>query len=372
MIRIFSVILLASCSILAALPEGISFTPYGMAQYRLRYEFVSVVKDNESRSSGSYLNMIGYKAGLKASFDKVMFQFEIGNDWGSTEIVNAENYNYLKRRDSYYPYFSLAFFHWDPGFMHIQGGIVPVKGTSVTDLLAASLYNKGINYKGAPQTPWSVITNGSMQGLRIGAPLSKNDFKIGFDFFTTVISQRAADLKEDFVTNADGVLFMLELPIAYKSLTILPQFIAIPYRKYDKINKEKDHEFMGGIEGGIKVNDAFSLRFGYGFAAFNQNVLSDTSSSESVQTKQIGMNGGIGSTISIGPGKLDVDLRIGYDEDLKTEKDREVFPFLDSKYTWALNKHFSIAPRLRIFVTTTEKEITTVKTRPELMFTGSF
>ncbi len=377
MIQTALVILLFSFSVFAALPENFSFTPYGMAQYRLRYEFLSVKSDGKSTSSGNYYNTIGYKAGMKASVNsQVDFQFEIGNDWGATEAVSLDNSNLTNSRAALYPFFSLAFFRWDPGYMHIQAGRVPVKGTSVTDILGISLQRsnsgKDIRYESCSHQPWVASTNGTIDGLRIGAPISKKDFKLGVDLFTTVITQRIAPLSEDFLKNADGVMIMVEIPMSYKGLTLLPQFIAIPYRNYDRIAKEKDHELMGGFQGDIKINPAFSLRFGYGFAVFYQNVLSDSSSVKDVAIKQIGMNAGVGTSLEIGPGKLDLDLKIGYDDDRESQMDKQYFPYIEALYSWVLNKHFSIIPRLRIFITSAETEKTTVRSRPELIFSGSF
>ncbi len=377
MVQAALVILLFTFSLFAALPENLSFTPYGMAQYRLRYEFLSEKYDGKKTSSGNYSNTIGYKVGLKAQVhSQVDFQFEIGNNWGSTEGVSIDNTNMLNNRSDLYPYFSLAFVRWNPGYMQIQAGRVPIKGTPVTDILGVSLQKtnsgKEIRYDASSHMPWVASTNGSLDGLRIGAPISKKEFKLGVDLFTTVITQRKAPLSEDFMKNADGVMVMLEFPMSYKSLNLLPQFIMIPYRNYDRINKEMDNEMMGGIQGDVKVNQTLSLRFGYGFVVFNQNVLSDSSSVNDVAVKQLGMNGGVGTSIAVGPGKLDLDFKIGYDDDLETSMDKQVFPYIETLYTWVLNKHFSIRPRLRIFITTTETEKTTVKSRPELIFNGSF
>jgi hypothetical protein len=166
-------------------------------------------------------------------------------------------------------------------------------------------------------------------------------------------------------------MIMVEIPMSYKGLTLLPQFIAIPYRNYDRIAKEKDHELMGGFQGDIKINPAFSLRFGYGFAVFYQNVLSDSSSVKDVAIKQIGMNAGVGTSLEIGPGKLDLDLKIGYDDDRESQMDKQYFPYIEALYSW-FSTHFSIIPRLRIFITSAETEKTTVRSRPELIFSGSF
>ena len=167
MIQSALVILLFSFSVLAALPEDFSFTPYGMAQYRLRYEFLSEKYDGKTISSGNYFNTIGYKVGLKASVNsQVDFQFEIGNDWGSTEAVSVDNSNMTKNRADLYPFFSLAFVRWNPGYMHIQAGRVPVKATSVTDILGISLQRsnsgKDIRYESCSHQPWVASTNGTM------------------------------------------------------------------------------------------------------------------------------------------------------------------------------------------------------------------
>jgi hypothetical protein len=80
----------------------------------------------------------------------------------------------------------------------------------------------------------------------------------------------------------------------------------------------------------------------------------------------------VGSSLQIGPGKLDLDLKIGSDDDRETQMDKQIFPYIETLYTWVLNKHFSVRPRLRDFITTTETEKTVVRSRPELIFNGSF
>jgi len=377
MIQTTLMILLFSFSVFAALPENFSISPYGMTQYRLRYDFLSEKTDGKYISSGNYSNTIGYKVGVKATVNsQVDFQFEIGNDWGSTEEISVDNSNMTNNRANLFPYFSLAFVRWNPGYMHIQAGKIPIKGTSVTDILGISLQRsnngKKVRYESCSHQNWVTSTNGALDGLRIGAPISKNEFKLNVDLLTTVITQRTASLGYDFPKNADGVMVMLEFPMSFKSLSLLPQFIAIPYRNYDRIAKEKDHELMGGLQGDIKISQSFSLRFGYGFAVFYQNVLSDTSSAKDVAIKQVGMNGGVGTSLTTGQGKWDLDLKIGSDDDREAQLDKQIFPYIETLYTWALNKHFSIIPRIRIFITTTETEKKIVKSRPELIFNGSF
>ncbi|NLD98935.1 MAG: hypothetical protein GX640_03605 [Fibrobacter sp.] len=370
MFKTLSTVLLSAVTVFSALPEGMSFTPYGMAQYRFRYEFTNKNLSEEASSMGNYYNTIGYKIGLKAVLnEQVSAQFELGNDWGSTEKIDASAYNYTGIRKALAPFFSLAYVKWDPGYLHIEAGIIPVKGTSVTDILGVSL-TKG-NYQLSSHIPWLANTNNSMQGFRIGAPISKGNFKFGVDLMTSIIKQRTETVKEEFASNNNSIMIMADFPMSIAGLSLTPQFIAIPFRNYDKIMNVADHEFMGGLEGNYKVNDGVSFKFGFGFAAFAQNVTSDTTSKDSIVRKDIGTNGGIGSTIKLGSGKLDIELRIGSQEDKELDDNLTLYPFVDLKYGWAVNKYFVITPRVRLFVSAAENN-TTIATRPEIMFTGSF
>lgn len=365
-------VLISVLSSLASLPEGMSFLPYGSVQFRFRYDYLTESIESVTSSSGNYSNTIGYKVGLKAAINpQTKFQFEIGNDWGSTEAISIDKGHYLGRR-SLSPYFSLAYMQWDPGYMHIEFGRVPVKGTHLTDILGMSIYKEKKNYKTTSHLPWISTTNGSLDGFRIGAPISKDEFKFGIDLFTSIMTQRNANLDKDFLQNADGVLIMMELPLSYKRLNLLPQIAAIPYRNYDKVHKEKDHEFMGGVDGSFKINGDVSLRFGYSAAIFKQNVTSDSTSSNDIVKKQVGMNGGIGSTVKLGAGKLDLDFKIASDDNMEIDNDKEFYPYIDARYSIPFNKYFSMMPRIRMFITSTENDVTTIKSRPELIFTGSF
>jgi hypothetical protein len=366
------ILIFAALTITAAqLPKEMSFKPYGLVQYRLRYDFLYNDVSDVTTSSGSYSNTISYKVGLKATLnDKVSTQFELGNDWGATETTDALSSNFYKKRNFYSPWFSLAFLRFDPGFLHIEAGIVPVNSTTTADLLGASLYNNK-NYTAAAHLPWIVITNSSIQGLRLGAPILKGDFKFGIDVLTSVISQRPVVAKDDFNINADALMVMVDLPVSYKIFKLSPQFIALPYRNYDKIKKEKDTEFMAGFDCGIQANKSLSLRFGYAVAVFEQNVINDTASGETVQTDRIGMIGGLGLTAIFGPGKLDFDVKLSSDNNLKIDNSKILYPYLDLIYAIKLNKYFAITPRIRMFITSKEDNLRII-TRPDLIFNTAF
>lgn len=371
MLKVFSTVLVSALALSAAIPEGMSFTPYGMSQYRLRYEFINKKTNDVTTSSGNYYNAIGYKMGLKATLNQqVSAQFEIGNDWAATEKVDASLYNYPGTRKALSPIFTLACVKWDPGYLHVEIGIIPVKGTSVTDILGGSLA-KG-NYQEVSFSNWATNSNNSMQGFRIGAPLVKGDFKFGIDLMTSIIKQRTVSTMDQFKSNNDAIMIMADFPISIAGLSLIPQFIAIPYRNYSKVGNVADNEFMVGFEGNYKVNDAVSFKFGFGFAIFAQNVTSDTTSKDTLVRKDVGTNGGIGSTIKVGPGKLDVELRIASQENNVLKDNLTLYPYVDLKYGWAVNKYFVIMPRVRLFVTTEANDNLTIKTRPEVIFTGSF
>lgn len=375
--KLLSILLFSALTISAAqLPEDMSFKPYGLAQYRLRYDFQYNNNSDVITSSGSYSNTVSYKIGLKATLnDKVSTQFEIGNDWAATEATDVLSSNFFKKRSNLSPWFSLAFLRFDPGFLHIEAGIVPVSSTASTDILGASLYNNKI-YKGAAHLPWIVITNSSTQGLRLGAPILKGDFKFGIDVLTSVISQRPVAATADFETNADALMFLIDLPISYKILKLSPQFIALPYRNYDKIKKEKDSEFIAGIDCGIQASKSLSLRCSYAVAVFEQNVINDSTgqgigSQETVHTDRIGMIGGLGLTALFGPGKLDFDIKVSSDNNLKIDNSKILYPYLDLIYAIKLNKYFAITPRVRMFITS-KKDNLSIITRPDLIFNTAF
>ena len=281
----------------------------------------------------------------------------------------------------------MAYALWDPGCFHIATGIIPVKGTALLDLLAVSmLYDR--SYKNAAHTSWGNITNLSQTGLRIGMPIMKNDFKFGVDIMAAIVQNRAAILGIDTMNiNFPAWEFLLEAPLTVKGVTITPQIFVIPYRSFNKVTNMGDFEYGTGIDFGLKVNDAMKFRAGFGIAQnsnFNSNGPNDTVFDDpfdptgklKVEKKpfiRLGTNSKVGSTIMVGPGKIDIDLALSSDYDGKDSTVKDFYPFADLKYGWSANKNFIVMPRLRLFFifpkTSGDYKLTT---RPELIFTGSF
>lgn len=351
--------------------SGPVITPYGMAQYRLRYEIIDSVPPSPSQSymSNTYSNWIGYKMGVKAQMNKEFsMQLEIGNDWAYTDGVNDSVYTYSKRDLSMTPWFSLAYAQWDPGYMHILAGIVPTRETAIYDLLGNSLlFNKKYTY--ASQVPWAVITNSGMPGLKAGAPILNGQFKLGVDLMTSIIDSRTMKLipSDDFKSSRSAAGLMLDVPMSIMALSLTPQFIYISDRSYNPTTGKGDPEIIGGLDAGYKLSPTVTFRAGFGYAT---NGTKDVSA---IDTEEVGMNGNIGTTMIVGPGKFDLDLNYSTNENTQQSDSKISYQFVDLKYSLNLNKYFVVTPRVRWFSNTyASSDLLYWKLRPELIFTGAF
>ena len=372
----------------AVAPAPTAITWYGMAMFRLREEIVTnTMTDGSTEQSATYVNQLGYKIGAKVKpNDQVSLQFELGNDWCGTDEVDGIPGNYLGKRNPYTPWFSLAFVQWDPGYMHIAAGIIPVRETALMDLLGVSiLYNK--IYAKASQLQWGVLTNFSQTGLRLGAPILKEEFKLGVEAMSAVIEQRPSITGLDTMKfNSSAIEYLLEVPMSCKTLSAVPQVFVIPNRSFNKKTQNGNIEVGAGADIGYKMNDAVSFRAGFAYAQ-NSNDNSyragdsvavdpfDATKGNKPDTafERSGINVTLGSSIMAGPGKLDVDLNLSTDKNAKNPDIDDIYEFVDLKYGWMLNKNFIIMPRLRLFIA--EPKVTfdsKLTTRPELIFTGSF
>jgi hypothetical protein len=376
---------------------ALDITWYGMAMLRFREEIVINYKKGVSsmyttpdtvEAASTLSQRLAYKFGAKIKPNKdLLMQFELGNDWVGTEDVLGMPGNYLGKRGGLYPWFSLAYALWDPGYLHVGVGIIPVKRTVLLDLLGVSLlYNR--TYRNAAHLTWGDITNLSQTGLRIGAPILKDDFKLGTDLMIAVVQQRPAIVGKDTMKiNYPAWEFLLELPMEAAGLTLTPQVFAIPYRSFNKVTKKGDFEYGAGVDFGYKINDNVKLRAGFGMAQnsnYNSNgdndtVLTDPLLSgsgtriERTAFLRLGTNSNIGTTIKIGPGKLDFDFNFSSDYNAKDTNVEDIYPFVDLKYGWSVNKNFVIMPRCRLFFSYPKAAYASkLTTRPEIIFVGSF
>jgi hypothetical protein len=391
----------------AAAPAAPAMAWSGMAMLRLRDEIVTNYRgDGKALENGNMSYQIAYKLGVKVKpNDDVMLQFEIGNDWYATEEVSGIPGNYWTKRNPMTPWFDLAYVQWDPKFMHIIAGIIPVKGSAMMDLLGVSAF-LGRTYKKAAHIPWGVVTNFSQTGLRMGAPIVKGDVSFGVDATASVFEMRKiATGLDTFKLNPIAVDFQLDLPLTVQALTVTPQAFVIPNRSYNMATGKSDLEFGAGFDLGYKLNDGIVFRAGFGYARNsnrnscqkdangNYNTIwdyyadpefmstkNDTVNKivDSVLFDRWGTNLNVGTTVKLGPGKLDFDFNLSNEQNMYNTNIDDWYPFFDLKYGWALNKNFIIMPRIRLFFTEPKAAVAGVKynnmlnSRPELIFTGVF
>ncbi|MGA2507967.1 MAG: hypothetical protein ABSF80_10875 [Chitinispirillaceae bacterium] len=376
-------------------PAGIQATFYGMGMFRLReVVYSNSRKDGGTESATDYQDKLAYKIGVKVKVnEEVSGQFEIGNDWYATETVDAINYGNLvsssttgTHRD-YNPYFSLAYMKWNPGCLFMDVGIIPMPGTSLLDLIGNGMIwgaTSGHAYQMAAHIPWGVITNFSIPGVRLGVPILKDDFKLGINVTSTVLQERKVVPKVDslFQKNNSCIMLMADVPMSSGALTVKPTFLINLNRFYkdsiliDMRNK-KDNEIGAGLEMGYKISDDACLRLGFGYAHMANT---NTWSAGETVVNETGMNGDIGTTIAMGPGKLDFDFDLSTDANnnkvIGTDSARVLYPFVDVKYGWAVNKNFIIMPRTRLFFTRPAKSDAVYKSKfytwPEIMLFGTF
>jgi hypothetical protein len=348
----------------------LSFTPYGLSQFRLRYDFNINNKNDTIAKSGNYSNRIAYKFGVNIKADdQTTFNFEIGNDWASTEEVTGDSGVYKQ----YKPYVHLAAVNWDPGYMHIRTGIIPVKGTALLDLIGRSIDKNKKNYGEAGHINWAITTDNSLIGLNTGVPILKDDFKLGIEFTTVVLeSRKVAAVVDGFRRNASSVALFFNVPMSAGGLSLNPQLIITPSSNLSTDpdgKKHRDPEIGGGLDANYKINDAALITAGFGIAHIsNENSRTGTTA----EYDRTGINATVGTVIKLGPGKLNFDFNISFNDDSKKEDSLQMFPFIDLKYGWSINKYFSIMPRIRGFWYIYPDDRINTLLRPEIIFTGSF
>jgi hypothetical protein len=392
----------------AVAPASPLLTWNGLAMFRLRDEIVSNFRgDAKTAENGNFSGQIAYKLGVKVKpNDQVMLQFEIGNDWYATEEVEGLPGNYWTKRNPMTPWFDLAYVQWDPGYMHILAGIIPVKGSAMMDLLGVSTF-LGRTYKKAAHIPWGVVTNFSQTGLRMGAPIIKEGpVTLGVDATASVYEMRKIATGLDTMKlNPVAMDFQLDIPVTVQALTVTPQAFIIPNRSYNMSSGKSDLEFGAGFDLGYKLNDGIAFRAGFGYARnsnrnscqkdangnyntmfdyygdpFFMSTKNDTVNKivDSVLFDRWGTNLNVGTTVKLGPGKLDFDFNLSNEQNMYNTNIDDWYPFFDIKYGLALNKNFILMPRIRLFFTEPKAAVGGVKynnmlnSRPELIFTGVF
>lgn len=383
-----SCVFLLSLLVSSTLAE-LSITPYGLVQYRLRAKINTAFDDESSATALDYFNTFSYYAGMKVGIDQQLsLQFQIGNDWVAVENVSwAANRMPFPTRTPLPGtefYMHLAYARWDPGFMYMEVGAVPVVSYGPLDLLERSL-NSG-SYRAAAFYTWIVGTNNSLLGLRAGVPILSGDRELQINLFSTVVDPRSTALTrgdsliESTTFNPSSVLFILDAPFSFGSFSITPQLAGVAYRNFNQAREAGDHEISGGLKADYRINSkvSFSVMAAYAMVNNEKSRIVDTLRTD-IETASLydnrGFITGLRSDIGAGPGAFRAEFAYNYAEDKEQPGSASDYLYTDISYTWNVHPHFSIAPRLRNF-TTLNSENSSIKVnmenRPEIMFTGKF
>jgi hypothetical protein len=285
---------------------------------------------------------------------------------------------------------------WDAKCLYIIGGIQPVANNGPLDLIERSMLTS--NYKNAALVGWPVGTNGNMAGLKFGAPILKEGFKLGAELFTSVTAPRTEVIAKTPKSVMSATMLLLDLPMSMAALTLTPQVVAILNRNYNAATEQGDNEMGFGFGAGYKVWDGFTLSASLGLAMLANtkggvgavttttkdtvdpvtNYLVRTSKNDTAKEyKENGMVFGVGGVYKIGPGSAMLDIKYSTDEDKNIANSKSSYVFTDAKYAWDLNKNFQFIPRVRLFLnqfdtTPAQKVKSNMEIRPELIFSGKF
>ena len=376
----------------AALAD-LEVTPYGAAQYRLRFNHNMYSYDDkkvgektesvDSRNTIDYSNRLCLRAGLKAKIDDhFSAQFQFGNDWGAAENVKGES-GIVGAGGKLYTH--LAFFKWNPGYLFVEAGIVPLNSNGALDFIERSYpltstgHQDNTRYGAVSFEGWGNV-NSSMPGLKLGMPLVKGDTKVGVELFQTVMTAREADrnvLREEKdkdkepstpKSNWSAVMTHLAFPVSSGNLKVTPEVVAIFNRQFSQDTEAGDLELAFGAAGSYKVNGNVSVGLKGGYATLS-NEKSVVKSADLIEDN--GYVVGANTSIKAGPGTVQaaVDFsgasKTTTKRDAKgktaTKKDKDGndvddvtevnvnYLYTDLRYGIKLHKNVTFTPRYRIY-----------------------
>ena len=365
--------LLMSSAVLAEL----EVTPYGAAQYRLRFEQTMFMpEEGDNVSMFDYSNRLCLRMGLRAKWDdKFSMQFQIGNDWGAAENVEVEGNGDRSVRNGQRLYTQLAFFRYNPGAYFIEAGIVPLNGHGALEFMEGSLTRGAGTYNRAIFNGWGDM-NASLPGIKLGMPILKDDFKLGVELTHSITRARTQSRSEvnndgDPQANPSGIMTVLQLPMSSGDFRITPEMVIVFNREVGVVDGDRvgDHEMAFGAAGSYKINDNVSLTFRGGYAMFSDDNRTDGSPT----TAPNGFLVGAGTSIrGIGPGTLQFSIDYSGTDDAERDNADRGHLYTDLRYAMRLHPRVTFTPRYRTYTTMTPDVSTNLVNRFELILEGSF
>jgi hypothetical protein len=395
---------LAVLTITSSVLAELEVKPYGSASYRYRARIFNVSdNDNNSESTWDHYNAVSWNVGLRAKVDdQLSLQFQIGNDFIFSENVTWFNNNTMTGRWTGTAinnmHVNLAYARWNPGLVYMYVGIIPLASNGALDLLERSL-NTG-SYNESAFMAWIPQTNNGFMAMKLGVPVLKEDVKMAAEFTVSAIDQRFQNLTFGHAmpdvmdpngskSNPTSFFLMFNLPTTAGNFRVTPELVGVVNRNYNSALEKGDHEIIGGLSAGYRVNSAVSVSMFGGYGTVN-NDKSKVGAYETTRRSpdtlsvsaynSVGMQFGTGTMIKTGPGMFAADLKYGNSFNDKTEQSKVMTNInnyqADARYTWNVHPRFTIMPRWWICVTTYDKDRGGVKTkienRPELIIGGSF
>ena len=383
--------------LVSSVMSQVQVTPYGAAQYRLRFQLNSLTNEfadpddpnktkEESFGTFDYSNRLCYRLGLRAKVDdQFSMQFQIGNDWGAAENVNYQANNTPGYRvGTPNLYVHLASFRWNPGAFFMEAGVVPLNSNGTLDLLERSLRSSHntpgavARYGGAIFNGWG-DNNNSMIGLKLGMPIIKEGVKVSAELFQTVLDARTQSLSasttSDPKQNPSSIMMVLTVPIEAGDFKITPEITGIMNRNYNSDKEKGDNESLFGLAGSYKVNDDVSLTFRGGFSMLDNG---NTVKKDSALVKDQGMLFGLGTSVKAGPGVIQfaVDYNSTENTEVKNGESLHQYIYTDLRYVYKVHPRVTVTPRYRTYSTMFPEKSTAsnfrMDNRFEAIIEGSF
>jgi len=402
---------LAALTITSSVFAELEVKSYGSASYRYRGRIWNASdNDNNSASTWDHYNAVSWFAGMRAKVDdQLSLQFQIGNDFIFGEGITWANNSTMTSRWTNTSvnniHVNLAYARWNPGPVYMNVGIIPLASNGALDLLERSL-NTG-SYNESAFMSWFPQTNNSFMAAKFGVPVLKEDIKMAAEITVSVIDQRIQQLTSGSFSMPDTILdpngsksnpssffLMLNFPVNAGDFRVTPELAGVVNRNYNRELETGDHEIIGGLSAGYKVNNAVSVSMfgGYGTVSNEKSKAgvygvsggrsADRDPGSDFQTyESVGMQFGAGTTVRTGPGMFGFDAKYGNSYNDKTKETKAMTNInniqADARYIWNVHPNFTITPRWWLCVTTYDKSPrrdvkTKIENRPELIIGGSF
>ncbi len=360
----------------------------GDVQYRWRSEiFDGVKKDGTewSNKTGDFQHIYAFNFKMKAVMsDNLCFGMRLSNPAGYAGDNIVDNVSKVIGGDEGAANKVLSipemYFKWKLNMVSLAGGVIPVSGNTVLDLVAFEemCFGKGEDCW-IGKTWWKVAMNNSQKGLSLGLNFVKTkEASFSLNIMNTIAEGAGKGNLSDALKK-DQLRFIFSLPISLlgKKLAITPvmHLRTNMYRSADL--EEANHALAGGID--IKVAPVKQLAIIAGIAVdgFKNSSQENDPGYDTTKTAPFGLLTQLAFRVKPGYGKGMLDIKYGAKKDREDEPvvvTRSLF-YWDARYAFPIKGGLKIMPRVRawhFFNNDTDNDYKKVHLRPALYFMASF